>query len=79
MGYRTADRDALYGQMLTIESPDVRLDLLQRNGINYVAIDDGVRNSYLHVRESLFASQMTKVYQDNEHRFGNLNIYKVPR
>jgi hypothetical protein len=79
MGYRTADRDEIYRQMLTVENPDIVLDLLQHNGIKYVAIDDGVRNGYLHVRENLFALHLRKVYQDTENRFDNLNIYEVPR
>jgi hypothetical protein len=78
MGYRTADRDEAYKYMFTEQNPDRLIDLLRGNRINYVAIDDGVRNGYLHVRENLFASQLTKVYHDNENRFGNLNIYKVP-
>jgi hypothetical protein len=64
--------------MFTEQNPDRLLGLLRSNGINYVAIDDGVRNGYLHVRENLFAPHLTKVYEDNENRFGHLNIYKVP-
>jgi len=81
MGYRTAERDDAYKQMFTEENPDELVELLKNNGIDYVAIDDGVRNSYLHVgaRENLFASHLTKVFQDTEKRFGNLNIYKVSR
>jgi hypothetical protein len=67
--------------MLTEQNPEKLIELLKGNGIDYVAIDDGLRNGYLHVgpRESLFASHLSKVFQDTQKRFGNLNIYKVPR
>src|ERR1041384_203654 len=81
MGYRTGERDETYKQMLTEQNPDKLMELLKGNGIDYVAIDDGLRNGYLHVgpRESLFASHLPKVFQDTEKHFGNLNMYKVPR
>jgi hypothetical protein len=81
MGYRTGERDETYKQMLTEQNPDKLIELLKQNGIDYVAIDDGLRNGYLHVgpRESPFAAHLPKVFQDTEKRFGNLNIYKVPR
>jgi hypothetical protein len=81
MGYATAERDELYRQMFTEQNPDRLLELLRHNGIDFVAIDDGLRNGYLHVatQENLFASHLAKVFQDTEKRFGNLSIYKVPR
>jgi hypothetical protein len=67
--------------MFTEKNPEKLLNLLRRNGINYVAIDDGVRNSFLQVRthENVFASHLPQVFQDTEKRFGNLTIYEVPK
>ena len=81
MGYGTAERDEVYKQILTEENPDKLIELLKRNRIDYVAMDDGLRNSFLHVgnREELFASRLPKVFEDTEKRFGRLNIYRVPR
>ena len=80
MGYRTAERDDAYKEMFTEQNPDKLLDLLKRNRIDYVGIDDGFRHSELQIgaHENLFASRLPTVFQDSENRFGGLTIYKVP-
>lgn len=81
MGYETAKRDTAYRLMFSATNPDLLLDLLKSNGIDYVGIDNGLRQGYLGVgaHENVFASSLPKVFQDREKRFGGLTIYKVPR
>jgi hypothetical protein len=61
------------------QDPASLLRLLKQNGISYVAIDDGLRRGEFKVqeREAVFASVSEKVFHDNEHRFGDLTIYRV--
>ena len=81
MGYETAKRDTAYRLMFSATNPDLLLDLLKSNGIDYVGIDNGLRQGYLGVgaHENVFASSLPRVFQDREKRFGGLTIYKVPR
>ena len=81
MGYRTAERDTAYKEMFTERNPDKLVNLLKRNRIDYVAIDNGLRQGELRVgaHENAFASRLQEVFEDTEKRLGNLTIYKVPR
>jgi hypothetical protein len=81
MGYETAKRDATYKLMLSATRPDLLLDLLKSNGIDYVAIDNALRQDKLgfEMDEKVFASILPRAFQDSEKRFGSLTIYKVPR
>ncbi|HXY60755.1 MAG TPA: hypothetical protein VEH26_04020, partial [Chthoniobacterales bacterium] len=62
MGYDTGERDAVYASILKEENPDRLLELLKQNGINYVAIDNGFRQSKWNVgpHEAAFAANCTK-------------------
>jgi hypothetical protein len=81
MGYLTGERDAIYKRMFEERNADELVKLLKDNGINYVAIDNGLRQSGPTFRrqETLFATLFPKVFEDKEKRFGELTIYKVPR
>jgi DNA-binding beta-propeller fold protein YncE len=54
--------------------------LLKENHIDFVAIDDGIRNGDLirDPNEYLYARDFQKVYEDKEGRYRKLVIYKVP-
>ena len=56
------------------------LRLLNDNKIVYVAIDDGVRanGSIKGLNESIYQKNFEKMFEDTEHRYANLTIYKVP-
>jgi hypothetical protein len=81
MGYETAKRDATYKLMLGATRPDLLLDLLKSNGIDYVAIDNSLRKDEwgLGLHEKVFGASLPRVFQDDEKHFGSLTIYKVPR
>ena len=81
MGYRTAERDEVYKLMFGEQNTNDLINLLKGNGINYVAIDNGLRQGGLRVGmyETVFASHFPKVFEDKEKRFGGLTIYEVPR
>ena len=80
MGYDTGERDLVYGTILKEQDPGRLLKLLKRNGINYVAIDNGFRQSKWDIgdHELAFAAHCPRVFEDQEHRFGDLTIYRVP-
>ena len=54
--------------------------LLKDNNISYVAFDNAVRHSEFvkSPNEQVFARYFRKVFQDKEHRYNSLTIYKVP-
>jgi hypothetical protein len=81
MGYRTTERDALYQRMLEEQNANELVSLLKNNGIDYVGIDNGLRQGELSVgmHEAVFAMHCAKVFEDKENRFGELTIYQVPR
>lgn len=80
MGYPAGARDKLYDRMFTEKNPDELVRLLNENGIRYVAIDNGLRSSYLRAKlnESVFKHFFERVFEDKERRFGALTIYRVP-
>jgi DNA-binding beta-propeller fold protein YncE len=53
--------------------------LLNENHINYVAFNEGLRHGDLIKRpnEEIYAKYFPKVFEDNEHKYGSLTIYKV--
>ena len=54
--------------------------LLRENKIAYVAIDDGVRRNDLlggNLNELVYQGNFEKVFEDTEHRYDNVVIYKV--
>jgi len=81
MGYPTVERDAAYRQMFTEPNPDRLLALLKSNQIDYVAINNGLRQSEFRVGtyENAFMARLPKVFENTENRFDHITIYKVPR
>jgi hypothetical protein len=79
-GYPAHDRDVRYEQMFTERNPDKLVQILNQNGIRYVAIDNGVRFGFLRGRlnEPIYKRYFKTVFQDKENRFGALTIYRVP-
>jgi hypothetical protein len=80
MGYSLSKRDTLYGKLFTEKDPDQLVQLLNENGIRYVAIDNGLRSGYLRgkLNEPVFKRYFETVFEDKENRFGALIIYRVP-
>ena len=66
--------------MFQERDPSALVRLLNANKIAYVCIDDGVRgNTALKpLNELLYRQHFQKVFEDTEHHYGNLTIYKVP-
>jgi hypothetical protein len=79
-GYNVPDREALYRRMFQEGDRDELVRLLRENKIAYVAIDDGVRRneSLPDLNEALFEKHFVKVFEDTEHVYDNVVIYKVP-
>jgi DNA-binding beta-propeller fold protein YncE len=75
-----AKREPIYRQMFESKNPRRVVELLKENHIDYVAIDDGIRNGDLvrNPNEYLYARDFQKVYEDKENRYRKLVIYKVP-
>ena len=80
-GYDTQTRENLYRQMFQETNPDSLIKLLQDNGIDYVAIDGAIRsNGFIkNVNESTYQENFEKVFEDTDHAYGNLTIYRVPK
>ena len=79
-GYDSTKRDRAYLDLFQTQDPRKVFRLLKENGIAYVAFDDGVRHRDFVKRpnEQVYARYFTKVFQDKEHRYDSLTIYKVP-
>jgi hypothetical protein len=80
-GYPAHDRDVRYEQMFTEKNLDKLVQLLNQNGIRYVAIDNGIRFGFLRGRlnEPVYKRYFKTVFEDKENRFGALTIYQVAR
>lgn len=80
-GYDTTKRDRLYVRMFESTNPAEVFDLLKENGIDYVAIDNGLRKSNDAIKklnESIFEAYFDVVFEDTQNKYGKLTIYKVP-
>ena len=81
-GYNVGAREAKYKQMFQERNVDELLRLLHENNISYVGIDDGVRRGNNLVKDNLneevYQQNFEKVFEDTEHRYDNLIIFKVP-
>ena len=66
--------------MFESKNPRQVFELLKENNIDYVAIDDGMRdgNPIRNPNEYIYVRDFQKVYEDKENRYRNLVIYKVP-
>ncbi len=75
-----ANREPIYRQMFESKNPRRVVELLKENHIDFVAIDDGIRNGDLirDPNEYLYVRDFQKVYEDKEYRYRKLVIYKVP-
>jgi hypothetical protein len=78
-GYNVPDRETLYRQMFQEGDPEQLKRLLRDHNIAYVAIDDGVRHneSLPELNEYVFEQNFQKVFEDAEHAYDNVVIYKV--
>ena len=80
-GYDVGARELKYKQMFQERNPGELLRLLHENNIAYIGIDDGVRgNNFVkdNLNEAVYQQNFEKVFEDAEHRYANLTIYKVP-
>jgi hypothetical protein len=79
-GYPAHDRDVRYEQMFTEKNPDRLVQILNQNGIRYIAIDNATRFGFLKGRlnEQVCKRYFKTVFEDKETRFGALTIYRVP-
>jgi len=79
-GYDTNLRDEEYRQFFESTDPYAVFRLLYKHKIAYVAIDEGVRRGEFIKRpnEELYAVNCPKVWEDKNHQYGDLVIYKVP-
>ncbi len=79
-GYPTGERDNVYRKMF--ESNDINevFDLMKSNGIDYVAIDNTVRNGDFikNNNEKLYQAYFKLVFADTENKYDAIKIYAVP-
>jgi DNA-binding beta-propeller fold protein YncE len=73
-------REQTYRAILGGTDPAEVVRLLQREGIAYVAIDDGMRTRGFvqSLNEGLFAATFEAVFSDPDNHYGHLDIYRVP-
>jgi DNA-binding beta-propeller fold protein YncE len=79
-GYDSTKRDRAYLDLFQTKDPRKVFRLLKDNNISYVAFDNAVRrNEFVKSpNEQVFAKYFPKVFQDKEHKYNSLTIYKVP-
>ncbi|MFN0277643.1 MAG: 6-bladed beta-propeller [Pyrinomonadaceae bacterium] len=80
--YDTKKREALVRTMLESQDPNEVLRLLKENDIDYVAIDDQIRQVKQFIKEpneELLAQYFPVAFSDDSAEFGgHMRIYKVP-
>jgi DNA-binding beta-propeller fold protein YncE len=79
-GYDAGNRDRLYKDMFENKDPRKVFRLLKENHISYVAVDNAVRHNEFIKRpnEQIYTTYFPKVFEDKQHRYNSLTIYKVP-
>ena len=79
-GNDLSNREPIYRQMFESKNPRRVVELLKENHIDFVAIDDGIRNGDVirNPNEYLYERDFQKVFEDKENRYRKLVIYKVP-
>jgi DNA-binding beta-propeller fold protein YncE len=79
-GYDSSKRDRAYLELFQTKDPRKVFRLLKENNISYVALDNAVRHNEFvkSPNEQVFAQYFPKVFQDKEHKYNSLTIYKVP-
>lgn len=80
-GYNVSAREQVYRRLFEERDPAELANLLRQNKIAYVGIDDGVRNNRMirGLNESVYQEHFQKVFEDTNHRYDNIVIYKVPQ
>ena len=80
-GYDTSVREALVKRMFETRDANELFSLLKENKIDYVAIDDMIRNNpafITRVNEDIVAKHFPLVFNDDKKEYANIKIYKVP-
>jgi DNA-binding beta-propeller fold protein YncE len=79
-GYDSTKRDRAYLDLFQTKDPRKVFRLLKNHNISYVAFDNAVRHNEFvkSPNEQIFAQYFPKVFQDKEHKYNSLTIYKVP-
>jgi DNA-binding beta-propeller fold protein YncE len=79
-GYDSTKRDRAYLDLFQTKDPRKVFRLLKDNNISYVAFDNAVRHNEFvkSPNEQVFTRYFPKVFQDTEHKYNSLTIYKVP-
>jgi len=74
------ERDRLYKQILKTNNPTELIGLLHKNNITYIAVDDGFRGNQntRWLDEAMLRQNFRLVFDDTEHKYYNLKIYRVP-
>jgi DNA-binding beta-propeller fold protein YncE len=78
-GYDVLPREAWYRELFANRSPRQVAEQLRERGIDYVAIDDGLRQGTMapKVNEEVFADHFERAFTDDGSH-GNIAIYRVP-
>ena len=78
-GYDVLPREAWYRELFANRSPRQVAQQLNERGIDYVAIDDGVRRGSFapRVNEEIFADHFERAFSDDGSH-ANIAIYRVP-
>jgi sugar lactone lactonase YvrE len=79
-GYNSSKRDKAYLDLVQTKDPKKVFRLLKENDIAYVAFDNAVRRGEVvkSPNEQVFARYFPKVFEDKQHKYNSLAIYKVP-
>jgi len=79
-GYDSTKRDRAYLDLFQTKDPRKVFRLLKDNNISYVAFDNAVRrNEFVKSpNEQVLGRYFPKVFEDKQHKYNSLTIYKVP-
>jgi len=79
-GYDSSKRDRTYQELFQTKDPRKLFRLLKENNISYVVFDNAVRrNDFVKSpNEQVFSRYFQKVFEDKQHKYNSLVIYKVP-
>jgi hypothetical protein len=79
-GYPVGEREHIYWEMFEETDPVQLIRLLNQNGIAFVAIDNSVRSNTAikQLNESVYQQHFEKVFDDTDHQYDFVTIYKVP-
>ncbi len=79
-GYAVTEREDWYRALFAERSPKVVAERLQAAGIDWVAIDDGLRGRGFapRVNDEVFRDHFDAAFVDEDRSYDNLTIYRVP-